>query len=162
MTLSAAMKRKFRIAALLTIMLASVTNIWPQVAWPRTIGQMLTTLCPNGKALKSAVDAADEASAVNDSDAPVLSREAARQYYRCAHVTDEVYLHDWARFFYFVYLWGSFVTKGDVNLNGSGVLDGLSQLAAGSQFGDVRSAATRTYNDYDHNFEDIRQQLGPP
>ena len=79
----------------------------PHVAVAGTIGQMLVKGCPNGSLLKTAVSSADEAAAVNDEDASSLAREAARQYYRCGHVTDDPYLHDWARFFYFNCLWNS-------------------------------------------------------
>jgi hypothetical protein len=120
-----------------------------------TVGQMLVKDCSNGSSLEAAANSADEAEAVNDDDATNLAREAARQYYRCAHVANDPYVHDWARFFYFVYLWSSLKTKGDVCNNGEPVLDGLSELAAGSTFSDVRSAATEAYNRNDHYFEQI-------
>jgi hypothetical protein len=142
-----------------TILLFSVP---PRSSDAGTIRQMLLIECPNGSSLKLAEDAADEAAAVNDADYATLTREAARQFYRCAHVTDNPYLHDWARYFYWTYLWGSLATKGDVNLNGSAILDGLSELAAGSSFADVRKAAADTYNACDRAFEAVRAQLGPP
>ena len=150
------------------VTLVGVVLIWatmlfaPHRARAETIGKMLNTQCPNGAAIRTASEAVSEAAAVHDSDVNALSREAARQYYRCAHVTNNPYVHDWARWFYFVTLWGSFVTKGDVNSYGSEVLDGLSQLAAGSRFGDVRQAATDAYNTRNADFQDVRQQLGPP
>ncbi|MGP8100403.1 MAG: hypothetical protein ACLQHL_06510 [Candidatus Cybelea sp.] len=74
-------------------------------------------------------------------------------------MTDDPDVHDWARFFYFVYLWDSLRTKGDVCTSGKGILDGLSELAAGSQFSDVRSAAEEAYNRDDHSFENISAEL---
>jgi hypothetical protein len=146
-------------AVLASYVFSACLILTPHVALAGTIGQMLVKDCPNSSLLETAAKSADEAAAVNDDDASSLAREAARQYYRCAHVTDDSYVHDWARFFYFDYLWDSFRTKGDTCTNGKSVLDGLSELAAGSKYSDVRSAATEAYNGHNRDFQQISAQL---
>jgi len=142
--------------------IAVLVVLWPHVALTTTLEQELVSQCPNGREIKNAVEAASEASAVNDIDKYELSREAARQLYRCAHTTDDPYLHDWARLVYFQAYWGSFATKSQVNLNGSIVLEGIGELRDGSKYADVRAAASKAYKALDQIFEEIRAQLGPP
>src|SRR5580704_3251107 len=102
-----------RSTAVIVLMLAFLMQT-VKITNAETAEQMLDLQCPNGTELKRATDAADEAMAVTDFDERYLAQEAARQDYRCAHTTDSPYVHDWARFYYFMYLWDSFSTKGEV------------------------------------------------
>ena len=111
--------RRGVLSGLLSVSLLFAAVAWPERATAETIVQMLSRACPNGQALKAAAEAAEESNAVDDPGARELSREAARQYYRCAHVTDNAYIHDWARLLYFEALIDSFAKKIDVKLTAS-------------------------------------------
>lgn len=111
-----------------------------------TIAEYLVAACPNGQALKRAVNALDEAKALNDSGIPKLDREVARQYYRCAHVTDDGYAHDWARLLYFVFLAASLRTDADRGDYAQTILSGIYELAVTSKYADVRAVAKDQYS----------------
>jgi hypothetical protein len=149
------------LTALLKLTIASglfllVIAACPTPASSATIGHMLARECPNGAALASAMDAADEADAVNDANRYELNREAARQLYRCAHVVDDPYAHDWARAIYCEYFWSSFETDGDVLRNAQNLIDILAERAAGSEFYDVRKAAAELRGQYARIYQSLK------
>jgi hypothetical protein len=145
--------------AFLAAALAVSVTILPAKAATESVVHMLEKACTNGQALHDAVDTADEALAMGDFDSYDLSREAARQFYKCAHVTDYSYVHDWARYYYFAYLINSLGTWQETYTHGQVTLDGVAELKAGSSFPDVRKAAEAMYSTFLARYEQAKTHL---
>lgn len=154
------MRRAAPFSVASTIALAVFLTV-PLRASAETVANMMYNECPNHVALRNAEEALSEAEAVQDESRYALSREAARQYYRCSHNANNSYLHDWAFFFYAVSLWGSLKTNGDVANSGGVAVGALEKLRNETKFSDVNEAASNEYDTVKKDYDRIRQLLDP-
>jgi hypothetical protein len=84
-------------AAIVLLLIGTPTR---GLAIPMTGEAYISRICSNGAEIRRADDVASEAYAVKDDDRYFLAQEAARQYWRCAHITDDPTTHDLARLEY--------------------------------------------------------------
>lgn len=101
----------------------------------------LGRVCPNGAELRRADDLASEAYAVNDVDRYDLAQEAARQYWRCAHTTDNPVTHDIARIEYAEWLAKSFSTSTEFLWHAQEIYDIINEVYISTKNDQVRTNA---------------------
>jgi hypothetical protein len=109
----------------------------------------LSRVCSNGAALRQADALASEAFAVNDFDRYELAQEAARQYWRCSHNTDNVLAHDVARLYYGMWYAYSFSTHREFLQHAQQIYAIFDGVYVSTQNGEVRTNALRLRNWFD-------------
>jgi hypothetical protein len=100
-------------------------------------------ICSNGTDLRQADDLASEAYAVNDDDRFFLAQEAARQYWRCAHTTDDPMTHDLARLEYGYWYARSFATVNEFLLHAQEIYNIFDGVYLSTKNDQVRANALR-------------------
>lgn len=120
-----------------------------------TISALISTKCPNGRAISTLEKAATEKLALHEKGYEAMQKALARLYYRCKQSTSDAYVRGWADLFYALSIGNSESGPTDVLVVMQLEIIDLNELAFSTRYQDIRKAALETRRNAAKHFASI-------